>query len=98
MSNQVVIVNRHQLRYSESFKRAVIREVDSGHLTRAAARVKYGIADHVTIERWHLRYSKFARNGLAIRMITTTEQQQEEQERIRDLEHALADAIFGYAP
>jgi transposase-like protein len=94
MSKQVVLDTRHQLRYSEAFKREVIREIDSGRLTRTAARLHYGIAGHVTIERWHRRYSKFAGKGLAIRMITKTEQHQEyeQQERMRDLEHALADA------
>jgi transposase len=80
--------------YSEAFKRQVVREIDSGRLDWNGARRKYGVGGHVTIQRWHSRYSKFARNGRLIRMINTEQQyrDQEQQERIRDLEHALADA------
>jgi transposase len=80
--------------YSESFKRQVIREITSGRLCWEVARRKYGIGGHSTIQRWHSSYGKSARNGRLIRMISTEQQyrDQEQQDRIRDLEHALADA------
>jgi transposase len=80
--------------YSESFKRQVIREIDSGRLGLEVTRRKYGIGGHSTIQRWHSRYSKTARNSRSIKMISTEQEYRdhEQQDRIRDLEHALADA------
>ncbi len=80
-------------RYSEALKRQVVREIDSGKHTWQSARKHYGIDGHETVQRWHRRYSHYDRRGFAVRMITSKEQQEDQQQqRIRDLEHALADA------
>ncbi len=89
------------VRYSEAFKRQIVEEVDSGRLRAADARKKYAIPGHDTINRWRRRYSKFAVSGTLIRMTDKEQQhrhereprkQSSDEERIRLLEHALADA------
>jgi transposase len=80
--------------YSESFKRQVVREINSGRLCCEDARRKYGIGGHSTIQRWQMGYSKPSLNSRPIKMISTEQEYRdhEQQDRIRDLEHALADA------
>src|ERR1700689_721704 len=63
--------------YSESFKRQVIREIDSGRLGWEVTRRKYGIGGHSTIQRWHSSYSKTARNSRSINMISTEQEYQD---------------------
>ena len=44
--------------FSESFKRQVVSEVESGIITPGAAREKYGIPGHSTILRWRRKYGE----------------------------------------
>ena len=94
-----VIVNTPVFRgqYSESFKRQVVRELETGGYTLSTISRKYGIRGHVTVARWYGRYSKFAQLSRQATMpIMMSKQQQtvepQEQERVRELERALADA------
>lgn len=45
-------------RYSENFKRMVVAEVESGALSREAARHKYAIGGKMTVLRWCRKYGK----------------------------------------
>lgn len=101
MSKPASIHSFPRIRYSEAFKRHVIEEIDSGRLRVSDARKKYAIPGHETISRWRRRYSKFAVQGTLIRMTDKEQQDREErdrrkqtsdQDRIRLLERALADA------
>lgn len=101
MSKSTSMVESGRLRYSEAFKRQVVSEIDAGRLSANSASVKYGIHGHATVSRWVRRYSKYQIPGTIVRM-TSQEQQQSDrealarraasEERIRQLEAALADA------
>ena len=42
--------------FTESFKRHVVREVESGRITQCEAGLRYGILGHSTILKWCRRY------------------------------------------
>jgi transposase-like protein len=44
--------------YSESFKRMVVQEYESGLSTKATLRRKYGISGHSTLSKWLKKYGK----------------------------------------
>jgi transposase-like protein len=76
-------------RYSESFKVKVVEELESGQLTVPEVRQRYGITGGSTIRDWLRRYG----NGDQPQVITVT--MKSEQERIQELEKALADERLG---
>jgi transposase-like protein len=81
------------IRYSESFKIAVVRELEEQDLPCEHVRRKYGIKGCWTVQAWVRKYGNSSR-GLRIRV----EKPQEINElkrlraRVRQLESALADA------
>lgn len=79
--------------YSEAFKRKVVSEVESGSLSREAARRKYGIGGASTVDRWCRQYGNFERLGVRLTMQSSKERDQTKalKERVRQLEEALAD-------
>lgn len=86
---------RETVRYSEAFKQQVVSEVETGKFNGpfAAARA-YGIRGAGTVQYWLRQYG---RDDLMPRRVTiTTMKEQDEkkalQERVRQLEKALADA------
>jgi len=46
--------------YSESFKRRVVAEVESGLITKEAARRKYNIGGKSTVLKWCRKYGKLS--------------------------------------
>jgi transposase len=83
------------IRYSEAFKLKVISELESGHLASAEqARRRYGIGGSTTIGNWLRKYGKRHLVGRIVRVETGQERDEsrELRARIRQLEHALADA------
>jgi len=83
------------IRYSESFKLQVLRELETGRFkTRREAARTYGIAVCGTIERWAKKYGKQHLLGKVVRVETAEERNEvkELRERVRELEKALADA------
>ena len=85
------------IRYSESFKLQVVREMEEGrHISCYAAQEAYGIRGNGTVHRWAQQYG---REGLIRRLIRveTPEDRNELQrlkERVRELERALGDATL----
>jgi transposase-like protein len=82
-------------RYSQAFKRQVVREYEAG-ASIYSLRQKYGIGAHHTVERW---IKKYGRSGIRseLMVIQTVDDQLEVKamkERIADLETALAEAIL----
>lgn len=77
-------------RYSESLKIQVVEEVESGKLTTREAAKFYDIIHTRTINRWVRKYGKTQYQTKVVRVIMKSE-----QERIRELESALADALLG---
>lgn len=79
--------------YSEAFKRKVVSEVESGSLSREAARRKYGIGGGATVDRWCRKYGHFERLGVRLTVQSSKERDETKvlRERVRQLEVALAD-------
>jgi transposase-like protein len=86
------------IRYSEAFKRQIVRELESAEMTFAEIRRKYGIRGAGTVEGWTRKYGNGTR-GRIIRVETPEEihQMKRMKERIRQLESALADANIDLA-
>lgn len=76
-------------RYSESMKLQVVEEVESGRISAREASVFYDIGNRRTIYRWVSKYGKSKRRTKVVRVIMKSE-----QERIRELESALSDALL----
>ena len=74
-------------RYSESLKRKVVEEIESGSLSVSEALDCYGIAHRRTVNRWRQKYGSGERRSQVVRVMMKSE-----QERIRELERALADS------
>lgn len=52
------VTGRTSVRYSESFKLAVIRDIEENHLTIHSALKKYDIRGSLTINKWMRKYGK----------------------------------------
>jgi len=81
------------IRYSESFKMQVVREVELEGETCEHVRRKYGVGGRATVPCWVRKYGNGSW-GKRIRVETPEEINQTEQlkRRVRALERALADA------
>jgi len=89
---------RPVIRYSEAFKREVVRRVEMEGLGYAAIRQKYGITGNATVQGGVRRYG----GGIRGRMIRVQRPEEIDQlkrlkERVRQLESALADANIDLA-
>jgi transposase len=84
---------RPVIRYSEAFKREVVRQLEREGLSYAAVRQKYGITGNATVQVWVRKYGNGLR-GRMVRVETPEEMRQLKslKERVRQLESALADA------
>jgi transposase-like protein len=49
-------------RFSEAFKKQLVREFEQGLLNKDQLRIKYGLGGNSTILRWCRKYGKFAYN------------------------------------
>jgi len=85
------------IRYSESFKLQVIRELEEGTYSccRHAAEA-YGIRGTVTVQRWLEKYGKEHLKPKVIRVETSKDRSELERmkNRIRELESALSDTTL----
>lgn len=81
------------IRYSESFKIEVVRELESEGLPFERVRRKYGIGGAFTVQKWVQKYGNGTR-GKIIRVQKREEIDETKQlkDRIRKLETALSDA------
>ena len=81
------------IRYSESFKIEVVRELESEGLSFEGVRRKYGIGGGFTVQKWVQKYGNGTR-GKMIRVQKREEIDETKQlkARIRKLETALSDA------
>ena len=85
------------IRYSESFKMQIVREIERGRYRSCCeAREAYGIGSVATVTRWIRQYG---REGLARRLIRVeTPEERDElrrlKQRVRDLERALGDTTL----
>ena len=91
-------VRKSAVRYSESFKMTVVRELESGDLPFDRLRRKYGIAGQGTVQKWARKYGR-SDLGKIIRVEKPKEINERDQmkRRIKALEKALADAHLDLA-
>jgi transposase len=81
-------LKRTQKDYSQSFKMAVVKEVESGKIGNRAAMRKYGIQGHGTITAWRRKYGILdIENTSQIKSMQSPEQKIKElEQRVRILE------------
>lgn len=91
-------VHRMPIRYSEAFKREVVRELESGDCSYTEICRKYGIHGNATVQSWLAKYGNGSR-GKVIRVQKPEEIDEKEQlkRRVRQLETALADSNIDLA-
>ena len=84
---------RKEIRYSEAFKREVVREVEAAGLAFADVSLKYGIKGASTVSRWVRGHGNGTR-GKVVRVERPDEinELKRLKARVRQLEGALADA------
>jgi transposase-like protein len=78
-------------RYSEAFKREVVREYEAG-ASASSLREKYGISGYSTVTQW---VRKYGREGSRYRLMVIQKPEERDQvktlkQRIAELEKALA--------
>jgi len=79
------------IKYSESFKMAVVREYESGILNKDQIRIKYGIGGNSMILDWCRKYGKLHYPLIATGRIGRPMKDPQKQ-RIKDLEKQLEEA------
>ncbi len=80
--------------YSENFKKKVVREVESGELTKEAARIKYQIKGNSAVLNWCRQYGK-NKYSLPTHKVMQMATNQVLKERIKELERELSKAKMG---
>jgi transposase-like protein len=73
-------------RYSEAFKRAVVKEYEQGGLNKGQLRRKYGLGGKTTILKWCRKYGKFA---YPTKRATGGPMKDPQKQRIKELEAKL---------
>lgn len=58
-SKETGVSKRTQKDYSLSFKLQLVREIEQGELTKAQAKLKYGIQGDSTVSKWLQKYGNF---------------------------------------
>ena len=95
---QISGVRKAGIRYSESFKMAVVRELEGGETPFDTIRRKYGIKGCSTVQKWARKYGN-GDLGKIIRVEKPNEVNERDamKRRIQALEKALADAHIDLA-
>jgi transposase-like protein len=88
--------NQTVFHYSEAFKQQIIHEFETGHLTLAALRRKYGIKGGSTIREWVKKYGRFGSLPKVIRVEKPNEKDQilALRAEIKRLKQAIADEVL----
>ena len=86
------------IRYSEAFKRQVVKEVEEGYRPLDQVRRAYGIKGSCTIRNWIKRMGKLESLPKIIRVEKPDEKDQikELQRQIRELKESLAETQVRY--
>ena len=79
-------MDRELRRHSESLKRAVVEEIESGRMSRTDASREYGIAKSL-VKNWLTEYGRFKPKRSIVEVVMKSE-----KEKIAELEKALAEA------
>lgn len=90
MSSLKVIIKttRFQKKYTEAFKRQVVREYEKGLVSKDQLRHKYGIAGKSAVLKWCRKYGKFDYSK-ELASSPSMKQKDPQKQRIRELEQKL---------
>ncbi len=90
MEKEKIKVKRKLKKYSEVFKKSVVREYEKGLLNKDQIQRKYGIGGNSRVLSWCRKYGKFAypENG----KITGAPMKDPQKQRIKELEKKLENA------
>lgn len=80
-------------KYSESFKRQVVKEYEGGFLNKDRLAARHGIKGNDTILRWCRQYGKLPYPSRADAQ-TGRPMKDLQKQRIKELERALSDALL----
>ena len=88
--------NNSYTRYSEAFKSQVLTEIETGVITIAQARAKYGIGGMTTITKWARKSGRFGIVPKLIRVETPNERNEAKslKEENKQLKAAIADLVL----
>lgn len=92
--------NRRIIRYSEAFKRSVVKQLEEGKFASiTAARAAYNISGTTTINRWLRQFGNEALLPKVVKIQSMKEQDELKtaRKRIRELEAALSDAHIDHS-
>ena len=83
-----------QISYSFAFKQKVVKEVESGAISKDGARRKYGIGGKTTVLNWCRQYGNTYKKEYSIMKVTPEDINKEQlaKEKMKELESALAEA------
>jgi transposase-like protein len=89
---------RIEIRYSQAFKMAIVRELEQDGLLRSEVMAKYGIKGNTTLNRWLGQFGS-GKVGRVIRVERPGDinELKKLRDRIKRLETALADASLDLA-
>ena len=84
------------IRYSESFKLAVLKDIELNYLSFGQARIKYNIKGGSTIQNWAKKYGNFnlLNKIVIVKKLGEFDRIKEMKDEIRRLKEALADTVL----
>lgn len=87
---------RKVIRYSESYKLSILKDIESNHLSFGQAMVKYNIKGSSTIQGWAKKYGNFnlLTKVVIVRKPGEIDRIKEMKDEIRRLKEALADTVL----
>lgn len=94
------MVRKNVLKYSESFKAQVVREIETGKLASCnEAALRYGIRGGTTVYQWVRKYGRNHLIGKVVRVETVGERDELKRlrQRIRELEALVTDQALDLA-
>lgn len=83
VNNKLKTLQRPYRIYSESFKRLVVEEYESGHLNKDQLQRKYDIRGNQCIKNWLRKYSKLA---YPVYKSIGRSMKDQDQQRLKELE------------
>lgn len=88
--------SKQTLRYSESFKLSVLKDIESNHLSFGQAMLKYNIKGGSTIQGWARKYGNFSllNKVIIVKKPGENDRLKEMKNEIRRLKEALADTVL----
>lgn len=86
--------SREMITYSENFKKQLVRDVESGKITKEEARRKYNIGGHSTVLKWCRKYGKTQKKSIMQELLVLQDKTNElaYKKRITELERQLSDS------